>query len=186
MSILCQPMANQTSIHPMVYESWANPAPIQHQSIANPSPIRCQFIKSCANLMSIQCQSDANLVKIHRYCKVNQLPIHLQSVPIRCKSSQSVSNPPPVRCRGPILCQSNSNLTSIQCQFCQSIVNSTSIHPNPVPIQCQSNANLMPILCQADAIASPYDANPVPIHPNLMSIQCQSSANRVQIKCSLI
>ena len=136
--------------------------------------------------MSIKCQSDANLVKTHRYCKVNQLPIHPQSVPIRCKSSQSVSNPPPVRCRGPILCQSNSNLTSIQCQFCQSIVNSTSIHPNPVPIQCQSNANLMPILCQADAIASPYDANPVPIHPNLMSIQCQSSANRVQIKCSLI
>jgi hypothetical protein len=130
----------------------------------NPSPIGGQFRKGTGNK-----------------CTIGDPPKCLDGGRFGCPSTLLS-----------ILCQSDVNPTSIQCQSCpiqgQSILNQSRVNPyqlwigNPMPIRCLSSANK----CQSIQLC----ANPLPILgqslANPSPIHCQSIANPSPIRCQFI
>ena len=152
--------------HPMTVrlQSSSHPLPIcdqspmLDQSDVNPFQSSVNQVPIHPNTMLIKCKIPCTWRPI--LSRINKVPIHPNQMLIPCQSEVN-----PIR----IQRQSDANLIPTRCQSC------VNLTPNKTPTLCQSGANVFR-----------SGANLVPIHPNLISIQSQSSANQVPIKRQLI
>ena len=155
--------------HPMTVrlQSSAHPLPIcdqspmLDQSDVNPFQSSVNQVPIHPNTMPIKCKIPCIWSPI--LSRINKVPIHPNQMLIPCQSEVN-----PIR----IQRQSDANLIPIRCQSC------VNLTPNKTPTLCQSSANPSQSDINPKSIQRQSGSNQASTYSNLMSIWCQSSATQ--------